>query len=248
MPLRWIIFAAFFIPFAIFAGVYSNWQWIVHQPPSAAAFLGALAGAGGGLLAIILGALLNAELNRRRDDRLRNKENTALAIAFRAELFGLMSEASVRLGALKRFDDVDQPIAAADSVQLNISAKAVYADNTRRLGGLGDRVALSVVAAHGHADHIRHNVAAMLAQTPGAVIEELTLEVFHKDFRKQIELGARAVNALDAFLGVPERFPDPKALAAEADPAGPDAPEVPAKAGPDGAPAEPTEPDPAQVP
>ena len=84
-----IIVAGLLIVSAIFAAVRIYWPEIIAQPPSAAAFLGALVGAGGGLLAIIIGALLNAELNRRRDDRLRREEGRALALALRGEMLSI---------------------------------------------------------------------------------------------------------------------------------------------------------------
>ena len=71
---------------AIVSGITTYWNDIILMPASAAAFLGALAGAGGGLLAIILGALFNAELNRHRDDRLRRKDTAALMKALASEM------------------------------------------------------------------------------------------------------------------------------------------------------------------
>jgi hypothetical protein len=62
------------------------WQWISNLKPGAATFLGALTGSGLGLLAIVIGAMINAALNRRRDMQLRNDERRALATALRAEL------------------------------------------------------------------------------------------------------------------------------------------------------------------
>jgi hypothetical protein len=41
-----------------------------------------------GLLALLLGALANAGLNRNRDDRLRREDHRAIATALRAELEG----------------------------------------------------------------------------------------------------------------------------------------------------------------
>ena len=49
--LSWIVFFALFCAVAILAAVTTYWPDIIAQPASAAAFLGALAGAGGGLLA-----------------------------------------------------------------------------------------------------------------------------------------------------------------------------------------------------
>jgi hypothetical protein len=62
------------------------WQWLGSLPPSSASFVGSLTGASVGLIALVLGALFNAYLNRRRDDRLLTIDRTVLATALNAEL------------------------------------------------------------------------------------------------------------------------------------------------------------------
>ncbi|MET4177692.1 hypothetical protein [Bradyrhizobium barranii] len=64
-------------------------NWLGAQPPGIATFLGALTGSSLGLLAIIVGALFNAHLNRRRDDRIRDHDARAVATALYAELTGI---------------------------------------------------------------------------------------------------------------------------------------------------------------
>ncbi len=56
------------------------------------AFLGSLVG----LVAILLGAMRNAQLNRQRDDRLRKQEQRALAAALRGELLAVRNRAAWR--------------------------------------------------------------------------------------------------------------------------------------------------------
>jgi hypothetical protein len=65
------------------------WEWIGDLKPSQAGFLGTLTGSGLGLVALLVGALFNAHLNRRRDDALRKRETRALGTALRAELSGI---------------------------------------------------------------------------------------------------------------------------------------------------------------
>jgi hypothetical protein len=60
------------------------WQRLHDTSPGQPTFLGALIG----FLALLGGALFNAWLNRRRDDRLRREEQRAVATALRAELAG----------------------------------------------------------------------------------------------------------------------------------------------------------------
>lgn len=62
------------------------WTWVQTLPSGAASFVGSLTGASIGLIAIVIGALFNAHLNRRRDDRLRKQDARASATALRAEL------------------------------------------------------------------------------------------------------------------------------------------------------------------
>lgn len=66
------------------------WDWIAGLSGGAATFIGALTGSSVGLLALLIGALFNAHLSRKRDDRLRAEETRAIAAAIRAELTGLL--------------------------------------------------------------------------------------------------------------------------------------------------------------
>ena len=135
MPLQWIVFAALSIVFAIFAAVTTYWPAIVAQPPSAAAFLGALAGAGGGLLAIILGALLNAELNRRRDDRLRREETEALIKSLASEMEAIAINARTNAAGLRRMDRGH----LASAFRMLLPPKApVFEANAGKIGWIPD--------------------------------------------------------------------------------------------------------------
>jgi hypothetical protein len=60
------------------------WQWLHDTSPGQATFIGSVFG----FLALLGGALFNAWLNRRRDDRLRREEQRTVATALRAELAG----------------------------------------------------------------------------------------------------------------------------------------------------------------
>jgi hypothetical protein len=71
------------------------WKWFAELPPSSASFLGTLTGSGLGLIALLIGALFNAHLNRKRDDRLRKEDARAVISALKAELSGI-SESLIR--------------------------------------------------------------------------------------------------------------------------------------------------------
>jgi hypothetical protein len=65
------------------------WKWLAALPPGSASFVGTLTGSSFGLLAILVGALFNARLNRKRDERLREEDRIALASTLYAELAGI---------------------------------------------------------------------------------------------------------------------------------------------------------------
>jgi hypothetical protein len=63
--------------------------WLQSLSPGSASFLGSFTGASIGLFVLFIGALFNARLSRRRDDRLRRIEARAAATALSAELTGI---------------------------------------------------------------------------------------------------------------------------------------------------------------
>jgi hypothetical protein len=79
------------------------WKWFAALPPSSASFLGTLTGSGLGLIALLIGALFNAHLNRKRDDRLRKGDARAVTSALKAELSG------IRESLMRNADSLDKP-------------------------------------------------------------------------------------------------------------------------------------------
>jgi hypothetical protein len=79
------------------------WSWLQSLSGGAAAFVGSLSGSAAGLVALLIGALFNAHLNRKRDDELRMKETRAVAAALRAELAG---RARSLLDNAKRLEEI----------------------------------------------------------------------------------------------------------------------------------------------
>ena len=161
-------------------------------------------------LGFTFGTWIKHAFDLRLDRIRRDKENTVFAIAFRAELVNLISDALNRVVFVKSLQAETDPVYPAHTAALNIPPKRVFGSNTRRLGDFGRRAALNVIKAQGQADHIRNNVAAMRAGTPDVQVSAFALEVFLGDLRRLFQMAAEGVNALDAFLGDPETYPDPK--------------------------------------
>ncbi len=148
-----VIFGIALVALTIGPVLVHFWPAIEALSSGAAAFLGALVGAVAALGAILTGARYNAKLNRDRDDRLREQEAKAIAVALRAELKTLMTDASVR--PIKIEARTEATTAVVDMASFDIPAKAVYSNNTHRLGDLGGGVAELVVYAYGNVGHIR---------------------------------------------------------------------------------------------
>lgn len=67
-------------------------EWLSSLKPGAASFVGSLTGFVLGLVALVLGALFNFWLNRRRDNALRREEMKAVAAALYGEIILLRPE------------------------------------------------------------------------------------------------------------------------------------------------------------
>src|SRR6476469_2052510 len=77
------------------------WSWLAETSPGQSTFLGSLIG----FLALLLGALFNAHLNRRRDDFLQRQDRKVVASALLAELVGLRHSLQSNTEWLKRLQN-----------------------------------------------------------------------------------------------------------------------------------------------
>ena len=138
-------------------------EWINTLNPSAAQFIGAAVGVGGGLAAILTGALVNAGLNRRRDDRLRDIEGRAVAAAIRGELTSMKLSIADLLPIWKEGEHVfseistqqhsfpggiGAPIDANEYIRLPPSHATIFEANASRLGLLGSDLAGAVTIVY----------------------------------------------------------------------------------------------------
>jgi hypothetical protein len=124
----------------------SFWQWLQTASQGQASFVGTLMGSFFGLVALLLGALFNAWLNRRRDDRLRMEDQRTIATALRTELEGLHRSLKENAETLRQEDyEAGQQIAVPDLAQsIRIMPKVVS-----KLGLLDGKIIGAVITAYG---------------------------------------------------------------------------------------------------
>jgi hypothetical protein len=130
------------IDWSIFDWWQSAWKGIEGLQGGAPQFLGALTGSSLGLIGILLGALYNARLNRKRDDRLRRNDTLSTITVLRAELnlikFILTSGA----------DNVEQGDVADDIYVPNVSDLVrMFPKFIDKIGLLDEDVVRAVTAA-----------------------------------------------------------------------------------------------------
>ena len=123
------------------------WEWLHTASQGEAAFVGAVTGSSLGLVALLLGALFNAWLNRCRDDRLRREDQHAVATALRTELEGLRrtlndnTETVKQEGYLKPGEQINVPD-LAQSIR-------IMPEMVSKLGLLDESIIRAVVNAYG---------------------------------------------------------------------------------------------------
>src|SRR5262245_31040883 len=128
------------------------WQLLQNASQGQATFLGSLIGSSIGLIALLLGALFNAHLNRRRDNRLRREEREAVAAALMAELVGFHNNLQSEEIALKMLCEQEQPanFFVSDIVQVR-----VLPDMVPKLGLLEWTTIRLVIRAYNAAEGFR---------------------------------------------------------------------------------------------
>jgi hypothetical protein len=125
----------------------SFWQWLQTASQGQASFVGTLTGSFFGLVALLLGALFNAHLNRRRDDRIREEDQRAVATALRAELEGLrrtLSDAAETVSQ-EGYLQPDEQVQVPDLAQ----SIRIMPEVISKLGLLDETIISAVVDAYG---------------------------------------------------------------------------------------------------
>jgi hypothetical protein len=173
------------------------WDWLGSLPPSSASFVGSLTGATFGLGAIIVGALFNAFLNRRRDDRLRKIEARTLAVALKAELTG------IKQSLIENADGLEEKANSRDFAIPDIATTVrIMPEMLSKLGLLDPATVQKVIAAHGvierYAEHcLRMDENAELLKTPS---RRALIQMSGGSAKKVARLNRTLVTVIDQAL------------------------------------------------
>ena len=109
------------------APVDANTSWpndlvaAIKSSPGLATFVGAIMGSSIGLLAILVGAMFNAYLNRRQHDRERDEDRQALAAAYYGEIKLLVTALETPVPIAKAVKEIYQHTAIPITSNLNRS-------------------------------------------------------------------------------------------------------------------------------
>jgi hypothetical protein len=164
------------------------WQWLHDLSPAQATFLGWVVG----FFTVVGGALLNAYLNRRRDDRLRQEDRRALVTALKAELAGL------RRILLSNADDLQKKSFESDDWILTPDVAhfvRIMPEMIDKLGLLDPEIIQSVIDAH----IVVEQYCERLLILGGRLEENLT----SRTHRHMVRLPAdKAKHLIAAHLGV----------------------------------------------
>lgn len=117
------------------AGSEPTWLRLVDRFQSG---IGALIGASVGLIAILVGALFNASLTRRRDNRIREEETRALAAELAPEFSAAAARIAIMVKALRNLtSDVPSDVIRLHLDSVPIPNFEIFRSSYGRLGLLG---------------------------------------------------------------------------------------------------------------
>ena len=162
-------------------------------------------GAFAGLLAIIAGAMVNADLTRDRDDRLRDRDAKALADALHGEVKVAVYRLRRIPTRLKWVAD-QQPIDVRYIETLAIPRSMIYEDSLDRLGLIGDLVA-DVTDFFESLESVRSNFGAIVRASESAgQVDPAMLDFEGSPFERMAATGDRLTLRLKTFA---DRLADP---------------------------------------
>jgi hypothetical protein len=122
------------------------WQWVHDTSPGQATLLGSVFG----FLALLCGAWVNAGFNRRRDDRLRSEDRSAVTVALRAEIAGWLHTFRSIVDDMR--ERPDNPV----GLLIPVMAPRVFPELLPKLGLLRPATISQVITAYIAGQEIAH--------------------------------------------------------------------------------------------
>ena len=159
------------------------WRWLSDASQAQATFLGWVVG----LVTLGAGALLNAHLNRRRDDRLRQGDRTALTAALAAELGEIRDRLQSNIDGLKQETGEKYSIRRMPQVR-------IFPDVISKLGLLDAVTIRKVIAAY----NVAEGYERALRHVQPDEFEEVSIE--RSGFGTIMRLTEFAVNIQDTAI------------------------------------------------
>ncbi|MGO8083502.1 hypothetical protein [Rhizobium leguminosarum] len=131
------------------------WQWLSNLQGAQAAFVGSVTGLLFGIIALVVGALFNFWLTRRRDARIRSEEANAVAAAlfgeivlFRAELARI---AKLVAGFVANHRDFNEHFLE----HIHLQEPSLYKALAGKVGLLEAHVLLPIITFHNNVQSVR---------------------------------------------------------------------------------------------
>jgi hypothetical protein len=116
------------------------WGWLGDLEQGQATVLGLI----GGFFTLVAGALINASLNRKRDNQLRREDQRAMAVALKTELAGWNQQ-------LEKFVEGNKSKGLSG---FPLPTTRLLPDMIPKLGLLGSATIDRVIAAYDHVDYL----------------------------------------------------------------------------------------------
>ncbi len=194
----WAVVALFVVPTI---GPAVDWNALYRDPDLQAWQTGI--GAIVGLIGLGLIALLNAELNRRRDDRLRRDEARALAEALAAELESLKNTANRHIEELESLSDEASSAYEQPRVNLleimRLAQPIVFEGSATKLGLLGPNLAAVVVQTYASFELVNKNIERQLRLYADLKFTRRWIEVFGREVKVATEWADETISGLHSF-------------------------------------------------
>jgi hypothetical protein len=166
-------------------------------------WFGNIVGYMAGLFTLVLGALFNANLNRRRDLRLRQEQRIDLLASLAGEVYGLILALADRRAFLLWLAD-ERPNYPHAEQRLSLANLRVLEKLVDRMGLLGAEIAIDAFAIASHYDLVRTQLAASAIDFDNQQLDVEVARSRFKDIGNLLEALHRLAERIEAVIGPSE--------------------------------------------